>query len=390
MAAACTTTGTAGATALCQLLLPPCSRRWRRIGRLWLWLWQAWAPALGARPSGLTRAWPSSSVTPSLCKPSRAARPPTPRAMRPRWPCASVGAYGRRPLAIPRPCPAPPPLMRTRAALVAHVHKPHRPSNVPESGTQSASKANGAGVAARCAAPAVPQSIAGALALRPFDDQRRGAVALASVQAAPTMTPTRALCDKPGRGSASAAARVRLSVMHAMDRVPTVQAGVSSCRLGQWAQAAAGPRGGPPAQKAGTLPASGPLPRQRRGACASRQQGHKIAPAGSKNTPRGKPGPAWRPSARRLCHAQAPNGLGYGAVPAELGAQRGGADASLATPALGLARADVPSGVTASLHAQVRLGLVSQSPRQCLDLHSGACTSGASRPKGRGRPLARA
>jgi len=37
--------------------------------------------------------------------------------------------------------------------------------------------------------------------------------------------------------------------------------------------------------------------------------------------------------------------------------------ASLDTQGMSLDRADVPSCVTASLNAQVRLGLVSQSPR---------------------------
>jgi Transposase len=59
------------------------------------------------------------------------------------------------------------PLAHTRAALLAPVHNPNSQSHLPAIGTKIASNAHRAGVAERCADPAVHKSIAGALALLP-------------------------------------------------------------------------------------------------------------------------------------------------------------------------------------------------------------------------------
>ena len=48
------------------------------------------------------------------------------------------------------------PLMRPRAALLAHIHQTTRQDTLPERGTKRASQANRAGGAARLPAPAVP------------------------------------------------------------------------------------------------------------------------------------------------------------------------------------------------------------------------------------------
>jgi hypothetical protein len=60
---------------------------------------------------------------------------------------------------------------------LAQVHKTKSQSTVPESGTTIASKATRDGVAQRLAAPAVPKSLAVAVALRPSDAQLLGDVA---------------------------------------------------------------------------------------------------------------------------------------------------------------------------------------------------------------------
>ena len=61
------------------------------------------------------------------------------------------------------------PLRRQRAELLTHVQPTNRQDNVPEIGKTIAYKPNRAGVAERCAAPAVPKSLAVDLALIPSD-----------------------------------------------------------------------------------------------------------------------------------------------------------------------------------------------------------------------------
>jgi len=64
--------------------------------------------------------------------------------------------------------------------------------------------------------------------------------------------------------------------------------------------------------------------------------------------------------------------------------------AELDMEGISLDRACATSCMTASLNAQVPIGLLSPSPRLWLDIHSGSCTSGESRMKGRVLPLSRA
>ena len=114
--------------------------------------------------------------------------------------------------------------------------------NLPESGKQIAYTAHRAGVAERCADPAVHQHGAVALALITADDRLRGDVALAIVKAATPHDahPLYRLHTVPGSGPLRRL--VLLDAMHAMDRLPTVPDCVSYGRLGQGAKAAAGPR----------------------------------------------------------------------------------------------------------------------------------------------------
>src|SRR5262249_13120862 len=103
-------------------------------------------------------------------------------------------------------------------------------------------KANRAGVADRFAEPAVPKSIAVALALRPYDDQLLGDVALALGKATKhhDAHPLYLLQTVPGSGTILSL--VLLYDMHDMDRCPTGQDCVSYCRLVTCAKASAGKR----------------------------------------------------------------------------------------------------------------------------------------------------
>ena len=62
------------------------------------------------------------------------------------------------------------PLTRQRAERLAHSQPPTRQDTLPEMGKTIASHANRGGGAARCPDPAVPTSVAGALALSAVDD----------------------------------------------------------------------------------------------------------------------------------------------------------------------------------------------------------------------------
>jgi hypothetical protein len=67
---------------------------------------------------------------------------------------------------------------------LAHGQQTKRQDHRPESGQKLADKANRAGGAERCPAPAVPQSVAGDRALLDDEGRRRRAVELPLVQTA--------------------------------------------------------------------------------------------------------------------------------------------------------------------------------------------------------------
>jgi len=137
---------------------------------------------------------------------------------------------------------------------LAHVHPTKRPYHLPESGKPSASKAHRDGVADRCAAPAVPQSLAIDLALSPSDDQLLNDGALSLVTAA-TPYDAHTLSLRPTvPGIGTIRSRVRLSAMSALARCPTGQDVVSSGRLVTCAQESAGKRVGTAGTTSGTAP----------------------------------------------------------------------------------------------------------------------------------------
>ena len=134
------------------------------------------------------------------------------------------------------------PLTHTRAALLAPVHNTQSQYTLPALGTQSADKANRDGVAARCADPAVPKSIAGDLALITSDDALLGNVALRLLKTARHHDAHTLALWQPVPGSGQMLRRVLLDAIHARNRFPRVQDCLSSGRLVQGRKASAGQR----------------------------------------------------------------------------------------------------------------------------------------------------
>jgi Transposase len=134
------------------------------------------------------------------------------------------------------------PLTRKRAALLAPIPKTPSQYNLPEMGQKLAYQANRDGVAERFPDPAVPQPSAVALALSGSDDPRLRARALSVLTTATQhdANPLYRLRTVPGIGAILR--RVRRYAIHDLQRFPRGQDGVSSCRLGQCAQASAGKR----------------------------------------------------------------------------------------------------------------------------------------------------
>ena len=143
------------------------------------------------------------------------------------------------------------PLTRTRAEWLAPSQQTHRPYHRPEIGKQLADQANRDGVAARFPESAVQQRSDWDLTLIDADDRWLTALELdrvrtATAHAAQTFDRRRAI---PGVGTILA--RVLLSEIHAMHRLPRVQACVSSGRLGKCAKESAGQRDGTAGQQLG-------------------------------------------------------------------------------------------------------------------------------------------
>ena len=135
-------------------------------------------------------------------------------------------------------------LTRTRAALLAHLQQTNRQSNLPDIGTQIASKATREGGAARLPAPAVPKRVAIDLALIDCYDPwlRDGALTIvptATQHAAQTLSRLQAV---PGIGHILSV--VLLYERHDMSRCPRGQDFVSYCRVVKCATASAGQRDG--------------------------------------------------------------------------------------------------------------------------------------------------
>jgi len=142
---------------------------------------------------------------------------------------------------------------------LAHVQHTQRQYTLPESGKKIADQAHRDGGAERLAAPAGQQTLAGDLALIPYDANLLQALALSLLKTAqPHDAPTLYLWQTvPGIGQLLSL--VLLDAIHASDRCASVPDCVSSCRLVQWAQEAAGKRMGTSGKKIGHVPLQGAL-----------------------------------------------------------------------------------------------------------------------------------
>ena len=146
------------------------------------------------------------------------------------------------------------PLARTRGALLAHVHNTHSQYHLPAIGKKITHTATRDGVAERCADPAVPKSMAVALALIGDDDAllravERPIVKTATHHDAQTLY---VLHTVPGIGTI-----LRLVLLYEMPdraRVPRGQDVAASCRVGTCAKASAGKRSGTAGRQIGPAP----------------------------------------------------------------------------------------------------------------------------------------
>jgi hypothetical protein len=226
------------------------------------------------------------------------------------------------------------------------------------------------------------------VALSTYDDPLLSHVALSRITAAthPDAHPLDLLQTVPGIGKLLSL--VLLYDMHAIDRFPTGQDVVSSCRRVTCAKAAVGTRVGTSGKNIGhahlpwAFAEAATLCRRHNPAGQ-----HYRARLENKHAK----GQALTILAHQLARAvyamrKHKTALHLAQFLQSEGSRGGEPAASLDTQGISLDCACTTSSVTASLNAKVRIGLVSQSPGLCLDLHAGSCASGARRTQGRVRP----
>jgi Transposase IS116/IS110/IS902 family len=165
------------------------------------------------------------------------------------WPHADVPPAARRATRDLRRRRRP--RMRQRAERLTPGQHTHGQDHLPDIGNKLAYQANRAGVAERVPAPAVPKSLAVALALIASSGQLRRdlELALGTMATQPEATTLSLLQPLPGVGQSLRL--VRLSERHDLARCPRVQAFVSSGRVVTCAKAAAGERSGTSGTKSG-------------------------------------------------------------------------------------------------------------------------------------------
>ena len=158
---------------------------------------------------------------------------------------------------------------------------------------------------------------------------------------------------------------VLLYDMHDIDRFPTVQDVVSSGRLVQCAKASAGTRVGTSGKKIGNAHRTWAFSEAAALCLRNNPAGQKYLARLEKKHAKGK---ALTLLAHQLARAVSDMRKRHTACAMDPclqseGSRVGEPDASLDTQGMSLERAYVTSCGTASLHAKVRIGLVSQSPR---------------------------
>jgi transposase len=266
------------------------------------------------------------------------------------------------------------PLMRKRAALLAHGHKTTRQYHLPEIGKQLADKANRTGVAEHFPDPAVHKSIAVDLALlghydRLLTDLELSIVQTAKEDEAQTFSRRRSI---PGVGTLLA--RVRLDERHDIQRLPRVQEFVSSCRLVKCAKEAAGTRSGTSGTKIGHASRKGAFS-EAAGLCL------RNNPAGQTYLARverrhGK-GNAFTGLAHKVARAVSymfKRDTAFDLDPCLHEERRGASEpaAYLDAQGISLAMRCWERQDTASGNAEEHRGLVAPIPARCLDTRSGS------------------
>jgi transposase len=142
-------------------------------------------------------------------------------------------------------------LTRKRAELLTHVQHTNSQDNLPEIGKKIAYKTNRAGVAERCADPAVQKSVEVDLALIDYDDQLLRDLELAIVKTAKQHDANTLYLLQTVPGIGKILSLVLLYEMHDIARFPRVQDFVSYCRLVKCAKESAGKRYGTSGTKIG-------------------------------------------------------------------------------------------------------------------------------------------
>ena len=142
-------------------------------------------------------------------------------------------------------------LARKRAELLAHVQHTNSQYNLPAIGKKIAYKANRDGVAERFADPAVHKSIEVDLALIGYDDELLRDVELTLLNTAKHHDANTLYLLQTVPGIGKILSLVLLYEIHDINRFPTVQDFVSSCRLVKCAKESAGKRLGTAGTKIG-------------------------------------------------------------------------------------------------------------------------------------------
>jgi transposase len=142
-------------------------------------------------------------------------------------------------------------LTRKRAELLAHIQNTNSQYHLPEIGKKLAYKANRAGVAERFPDLAVPKSMEVDLALLGYYEPLLRDLELHLVKAAQQHDPNTLYLLQTVPGIGKILSLVLLDAIHDIQRFPSVQDFVSSCRLVKCAKASAGTRYGTAGAKIG-------------------------------------------------------------------------------------------------------------------------------------------
>jgi transposase len=168
------------------------------------------------------------------------------------------------------------PLMRTRAALLAHVHNTHSHYNLPESGKKIADKAQRDGVAERCAEAAVHKTIEVDRALSTSDDERLKDLELSRLTTATQHDAHTLYLRQTVPGIGKLLSLVLLYALPRIDRVPSVPAVASYARLVKCSTESGGKRLGTSGKKIGNAHLQGAFSEAATLCLRNNPQGQKL------------------------------------------------------------------------------------------------------------------